>query len=90
LILILKNKIISIKISSTVSLTIQEQEFLIELLRLINKNNNKKKNKNKNKNKKQNKQNIEYVNELQKKIAQQYDINLPKPPSKSISNSYGK
>jgi hypothetical protein len=29
-----------------------------------------------------------YVNELQKNLAKQYDINLPNPPPKSISSSY--
>jgi len=29
-----------------------------------------------------------YVNELQKNLAKQYDINIPNPPPKSISSSY--
>lgn len=88
--------------SGSKSLTKEEKEELIQLLEILEFKELLKKKKKAEKRgqvvKKQKprkagsatKQKPKYVNELQKNIAKQFDINIPKPVPKSISKSYGK
>lgn len=64
---------------------------IVELKRLVKQLKQKKKQPRKPQNKTSSKKGKpKYVNELQKNIAKQFDINIPKPAPKSISKSYGK
>jgi hypothetical protein len=79
--------------STSVSLTKSQEQELIKVLQYIEKIEMKKKQKKKQISQKKQKDKTKqqkYVNELQKNIAKQFDINVPKPAPKSISKSYGK
>lgn len=79
--------------SSKGSLTKEEKKELIQILELLELEEDlflKKQKAGKGARVKKQKQKPQYVNQLQKNIAKQFDINIPKPVPKSISKSYGK
>lgn len=88
----MKNKFMNNKMSSGESLTKSQEQEIIKVLQIIELTEMKKKLKKKqvSQKKQKDKRKKKYVNELQKKIAKQFDINIPKPVPKSISKSYGK
>jgi hypothetical protein len=87
-----KNKFMNNKMSSSESLTKSQEQEIIKILQAIELMEMKKKLKKKqvSQKKQKDKRKQKYVNELQKNIAKQFDINIPKSPPKSISKSYGK
>jgi hypothetical protein len=82
--------------SKSLSLTKEELRELLELLEAEKMQKKKKQRKSPKKGvqervsgkRKRKQKQVGYVNELQKNLAKQYDINLPNPPPKSISRSY--